>query len=83
MQRNATPHDGGYRGEKAHGYAIARRRRCRRGTQFSEAILTEVEMIGNDTQYFLGTCGKDGQSAAVTAGTPTLKLRNMTVGGRK
>ena len=46
-------------------------------------ILTEVEMIGNDTQYFLGTCGKDGQSAAVTAGTPTLKLRNMTVGGRK
>jgi TldD protein len=46
-------------------------------------ILNEVEMIANDTQFFLGTCGKDGQSAAVTAGTPTLKIRQMTVGGRK
>jgi len=46
-------------------------------------ILNEVEMIANDTQFFLGTCGKDGQSAPVTAGTPTLKLRQMTVGGRK
>ncbi len=45
-------------------------------------ILNEVEMIGKDTRYFLGTCGKDGQSASVTAGTPTLKLRQMTVGGR-
>jgi TldD protein len=46
-------------------------------------ILNEVEMIANDTAFFLGTCGKDGQSAAVTAGTPTLKIRQMTVGGRK
>jgi TldD protein len=46
-------------------------------------ILNEVEMIANDTAFFLGTCGKDGQSATVTAGTPTLKLRQMTVGGRK
>lgn len=46
-------------------------------------ILNEVEMIANDTQFFLGSCGKDGQSAPVTAGTPTLKLRQMTVGGRK
>jgi TldD protein len=45
-------------------------------------ILNEVEMIGNDTGFFLGTCGKDGQSAPVTAGTPTLKISKMTVGGR-
>jgi TldD protein len=45
-------------------------------------ILTEMEMIANDTNFFLGTCGKDGQSVAVTAGTPTLKVRKMTVGGR-
>jgi TldD protein len=45
-------------------------------------ILNEVEMIGNDLGFFLGTCGKDGQSAPVTAGTPTLKIRKMTVGGR-
>ncbi len=46
-------------------------------------ILNEIELIAHDTAFFLGTCGKDGQSAAVTAGTPTLKLRQMTVGGRK
>jgi TldD protein len=46
-------------------------------------ILNEIELIANDTAFFLGSCGKDGQTAAVTAGTPTLKIRNMTVGGRK
>ena len=46
-------------------------------------ILNEVEMIGNDMGFFLGTCGKEGQSAPVTAGTPTLKIRKMTVGGRQ
>ena len=45
-------------------------------------ILKEVEMIGNDMEFFLGTCGKGGQGAAVTAGTPTFKIRQMTVGGR-
>ena len=45
-------------------------------------ILNEVSMIGNDMGFFLGTCGKEGQSAPVTAGTPTLKIRKMTVGGR-
>jgi TldD protein len=45
-------------------------------------ILKEVEMIGNDLAYFLGTCGKSGQGAPVTAGTPTFKIRQMTVGGR-
>ena len=46
-------------------------------------ILNDVELIGNDTVFFLGTCGKEGQSAPVTAGTPTLKIRSMTVGGRQ
>lgn len=46
-------------------------------------ILNEVEMIGNDMGFFLGTCGKEGQAAPVTAGTPTLKISLMTVGGRK
>jgi TldD protein len=45
-------------------------------------ILNEVSMIGNDMGFFLGTCGKEGQSAPVTAGTPTLKIEKMTVGGR-
>jgi TldD protein len=45
-------------------------------------ILNEVSMIGSDMGFFLGTCGKEGQSAPVTAGTPTLKIQKMTVGGR-
>jgi len=46
-------------------------------------ILNKVSMIGNDMGYFLGSCGKEGQSVPVTAGTPTLKIEQMTVGGRQ
>jgi IS30 family transposase len=35
LRRNATHHDGKYRAEKAHSYAVARRRRCRRRAHFS------------------------------------------------
>lgn len=43
LRRNATTGDGVYRAEKAHSYAVARRRRCRRGSHFSEAVLQEVD----------------------------------------
>jgi IS30 family transposase len=43
LRRNATTHDGGYRAEKAKSYAVARRRRCRRGPRFDEAIHRLVE----------------------------------------
>ena len=45
-------------------------------------IMNEVSMIGNDMGFFLGTCGKESQLLPVTAGTPTLKIDKMTVGGR-
>ena len=45
-------------------------------------ILNEVSMIGNDMGFFRGTCGKEGQFQPVAAGTPTLKIDKMTVGGR-
>ena len=45
-------------------------------------VLKEIEMIGNDLGFFIGTCGKGGQGAPVSAGTPTFKIRQMTVGGR-
>ncbi len=44
-------------------------------------ILNEISMVGNDMGFFLGTCGKEGQSVPVTCGTPTLKIDKMTVGG--
>lgn len=42
LRRNATTHDGGYRAEKAHSYATARRRRCRRGARFSAEHMARV-----------------------------------------
>ena len=35
-RRNRSPHDGGYRAEVAHGRAVARLRRERRGSQFTK-----------------------------------------------
>ena len=45
-------------------------------------VMNEVSMIGNDMGFFLGNCGKGGQFLPVSAGTPTMKIDKMTVGGR-
>lgn len=42
-QRNATTHDGSYRPEKAQQYAMARRRRNRKGPQYSFEEWSQVE----------------------------------------
>jgi len=43
VRRNATTHDGRYRPSKAHRYAVARRRRCRRGSRYGERVYRQVE----------------------------------------
>jgi IS30 family transposase len=45
LRRNATTHDGRYRAEKAHSYAVARRRRCRRRPHFSVAAMARVARL--------------------------------------
>lgn len=45
FKRNATRHDGDYRAEKAHSYATARRRRSRRGAQFSAEQMGRVAAL--------------------------------------
>ena len=45
LRRNATHHDGDYRAAKAHSYAVARRRRCRRKPHFSCADLALVARL--------------------------------------
>ena len=45
LRRNATTHDGEYRAEKAHSYATARRRRCRRGARFSAENMARVAAL--------------------------------------
>ncbi|MGE3623026.1 MAG: metalloprotease TldD [Bdellovibrionales bacterium] len=52
------------------------------GTGFE--ALKQVSMIGNDStlDWGVGTCGKNGQSVPVGVGQPTMRMENMTVGGR-
>jgi transposase, IS30 family len=45
LRRNLTHHDGEYRAEKAHSYATARRRRCRRRARFSAADMAQVARL--------------------------------------
>jgi IS30 family transposase len=45
LRRNATHHDGKYRAEKAHSYAVARRRRCRRKPHFSAADMALIARL--------------------------------------
>jgi IS30 family transposase len=44
LRRNATAHDGDYRAEKADSYARTRRRRCRRGSQYSAQDMALVDL---------------------------------------
>jgi IS30 family transposase len=48
VRRNAKDYDGVYRAEPAHSYAVARRRRCRRGSQFNEQQLLMVDQLIHD-----------------------------------
>jgi TldD protein len=48
-------------------------------------VLRNVTMVGRDFQLSDGTwtCGKDGQAVPVGIGTPTVKIRQITVGGTR
>jgi TldD protein len=43
--------------------------------------LQEVEAVGRDLGWAIGTCGKDGQGVPVTDAQPTILIRNLTLGG--
>jgi IS30 family transposase len=63
LRRNATHHDGDYRAEKAHSYAVARRRRCRRGARFSAADMARVARLIRrkwSPEQISGTLQKNG-----------------------
>jgi TldD protein len=46
-------------------------------------VLESIEMVGNDLEIDEGgwTCGKDGQGVPVSQGMPTVKVKNLSVGG--
>lgn len=43
--------------------------------------LEMVEMVGNDLGFAIGTCGKEGQGVPVSDAQPTIKIRELIVGG--
>lgn len=45
-------------------------------------IITRIDAVGDDLDFGPGICGK-GQSAEVTAGQPTVRIRGITVGGTR
>jgi TldD protein len=43
--------------------------------------LDAIEAVGSDLGFAIGTCGKDGQGAPVSDAQPTIRIRELTVGG--
>lgn len=43
--------------------------------------LQMVEMVGNDLGFAIGTCGKEGQGVPVSDAQPTIKIKELIVGG--
>jgi TldD protein len=44
-------------------------------------VLMNIDRVGNDLGYSIGTCGKDGQGAPVSDAQPTVRIPEITVGG--
>lgn len=44
-------------------------------------ILKNIESIGSDMGYAIGTCGKEGQGVPVADGLPTMKISKVLIGG--
>jgi len=44
-------------------------------------VLRNIDVIANDLDVKAGMCGKEGQQVPVGSGQPTLRIRELTVGG--
>ncbi len=44
-------------------------------------VLKDIDIVGNDLGFSIGTCGKDGQGVPVADAQPTLRIKSLTVGG--
>ena len=44
-------------------------------------ILKNIDMIGSDLGFGIGTCGKDAQGVPVSDAQPTLRIPEIVVGG--
>jgi len=46
-------------------------------------ILKDIDMVGDDLGFGIGTCGKDGQGVPVSDAQPTLRIPELVVGGQE
>jgi TldD protein len=46
-------------------------------------VLKDIDMVGNDLGFGIGTCGKDGQGVPVSDAQPTLRIPELVVGGQQ
>ena len=44
-------------------------------------VLEQVDMVGADLGFAVGTCGKDGQGVPVSDAQPTMRMPSIVVGG--
>ncbi len=47
-----------------------------------QEILKNIDMVGNDLGFSIGTCGKNTQGVPVTDGMPTVRIPEIVVGGQ-
>ncbi len=45
-------------------------------------VLRDIDMVGTDLGFGIGTCGKDGQGVPVADAQPTIRIPEIVVGGR-
>ena len=45
-------------------------------------VLMNIDRVGNDLAFGVGYCGSSSGSVPVTVGQPTIRLKEITVGGR-
>lgn len=43
--------------------------------------LLDIDRVGGDLGFSIGTCGKDGQGVPVADAQPTIRIKELTVGG--
>lgn len=44
-------------------------------------VLLDIDRVGKDLGFGIGVCGKDGQGVAVGDAQPTIRIKELTVGG--
>ncbi len=44
-------------------------------------VLMDIDMVGQDIGFSIGTCGKDGQGVPVSDAQPTIRVPELVIGG--